>query len=217
MKTDFSKLFDTVKWGGKLDNNEASMLYRTLSDLSSCDDNEDFANNYSTAILVYGLTTSGANNNIAFVEKFLNENLFCDTIRGAALKVLCQDNYYGHSLKYQDLLIEQVNNINEDNVSSDMLYTSIISLGECAFKNNSIKALTCLYDNFCKIVAVPRRENELYDILEVLYNALQYAIWGNDYSVKERYITFSKLRFPEDANPKLIEIVKSKIKEGDKQ
>lgn len=212
METDFSKLFDTVKWGGKLDNNEASMLYRTLSDLSSCDDNEDFAHNYSTAILVFGLTTSGASNNIAFVEKFLNENLFCDTIRGAALKVLCQDSYYGNSLKYLDLLTEQVNNINDDNVSSDMLYTSIESLGECAFKNNSTKALTCLYDNFCKIAAVPRRENELYDILEVLYNALQYAIWGNDYSAKERYVTFSKLRFPEDTNPKLIELIKSKIK-----
>ncbi len=46
-----------------------------------------------------------------------------------------------------------------------MLSTSIQCLGQCAYKNNSVK-LTCLYDNFCKISAVPRKENELYSILE---------------------------------------------------
>lgn len=211
METDFQKLFDTVKWGGKLDSTEAAKVYRTLADLSSCTENDDLANDYSTAILVFGLTTSGAKNNMTFIEKFLNEGLFCDTVRGAALKVLCEDNYYGQSLKYQNLLINQINNINEDNVSSDMIYTSAVCLGECAFKNYSTRALTCLYDNFCKIAEVPRRENKLYDILEVLYNALQYAIWGNDYSVKGRYVTIGKLKFPEDANPQLMKLVKDKI------
>ncbi len=67
-----------------------------------------------------------------------------------------------------------------------MRSTSIQCLGQCAYKNNSVK-LTCLYDNFCKISAVPRKENELYSILENLYGALQYAIWGDNFTVKERY------------------------------
>lgn len=91
--------------------------------------------------------------------------------------------------------------------------TSVTCLGQCAYKHNSPKALTCLYDKFCGISAVPRRENELYGILEVLYDAMQYAVWGSDYSVKERHVTFSGLRFPEDASPKLMELVKNKIRE----
>lgn len=213
MENNFLKLFEAAKWGDTIDNQALATVHRTLVDLPSCNQEEDFTHNYSYALLVFGMTSSNSNNNIVLAEKFLDETLFCDTVRGAALQVLCENNYYGNSLEYLDLLIEQVNNINSDNVDSDVVYTSVTCLGQCAYKHNSTKALTCLYDKFCEISAVPRRENELYGILEVLYDAMQYAVWGSDYSVKERHVTFGGLRFPEDASPKLMELVKKKIRE----
>lgn len=106
----------------------------------------------------------------------MDKTAFFKTIRGAALKVLCTNNYYGQSLQYLDLLKEQVNNINPDNVYYYTVNVSVQALGECAYKNNSQKVLTCLHENFCKISAVPRKDNEQYEVLDILHNALQYAV-----------------------------------------
>lgn len=122
MENNFLKLFEAAKWGDTIDNQALETVRRTLVDLPSCNQDEDFTHNYSYALLVFGLTSSDSKNNIVLVEKFLDETLFCDTVRGAALQVLCEDNYYGNSLEYLDLLIEQVNNINSDNADSDVVY-----------------------------------------------------------------------------------------------
>lgn len=70
MDTDFLKLFEAAKWGSTLSNKDAAAVYHTLADLSSYSQQEDFADKYSTVILVFGLTTSGAKNNIAFLGNF---------------------------------------------------------------------------------------------------------------------------------------------------
>ena len=69
MENNFLKLFEAAKWGDTIDNQALATVHRTLVDLPSCNQEEDFTHNYSYALLVFGMTSSNSNNTISFWRK----------------------------------------------------------------------------------------------------------------------------------------------------
>lgn len=191
------ELYDKVSWGDSLTANEKTFLRNMLENASDskCD-------GLSIAIEAFALSHPAIPENIALVEKFLDEHFHYGFFVETALKALCYDYYWNLSKDYLPFL---KNVLLRQEFDFELFCRAATSIGMYLSNNKDKETFRFIYDLFQQALSEyrPKCDCEIKYKVRTLYEALMYAS-----SPKEKrnniYFEIEDMRFPEDVNEELI-------------
>lgn len=191
------ELYDKVSWGDSLTANEKFFLRNILENASDSECDE-----LSIAIEAFALSHPATSENIALVEKFLDEHFHYGFFVETALKALCYDYYWNLSKDYLPLL-KSILLCQE--FDFELFCRAATSIGMYLSNNKDKETFHFIYNLFQQVLSEyrPKCDWEIKDKVRALYEALRYAS-----SPKEKrnsiYFEIKDMRFPEDVNEELI-------------
>lgn len=205
---DMSALFKKAKWTFALSEDELLYLRNQLNETNNCSWKDDALHKIHNGIAAFGLCSEPTEENIALIEKFINRNTFCDSVTAAALKVLCDSNYWNLANQYEGLLCEYISL--DDDMYDESIRAAVISMAHYCHATKHKKYITLLYSLFDKALNNDEAGEEFLPDIETLYNSLEIIMWGDHYP-RGRRVTFGDMKIPQDFNPEVIEWIKSLI------
>lgn len=190
-------LYDKVSWGDSLTAKEKMFLKKILED-------ESYAKNGGPGIALdaFALSHPATRENIALVEKFLDEQFISGILYETALKVLCYDYYWNLSADYLPLLKSI---LLRQEVDMDLFGRAALSLGMYLSNKKDIETFHFIYDLFQQVLGecLPKCEWEIKYKVRKLYQALRYASSPQE-KRNDIYFEIEKMRFPDEIDNELL-------------